>query len=150
MTNTRFSRKEIITYIALAIMSICLMFSILASKPHIANGSVAFGNEYLSTSTAQSNVYGAQIAADIMIRNGTGTLGSVVIEGANTGPMNFFDATTTNINARTGNKATSTILIASIPASTVAGTYTFDIQLQNGLVYDVPSGIVPTTTITYR
>lgn len=113
-------------------------------------GSVNQANEYLATSTAASTVYGATITGDTLIKTGQGALGSVVITGANTGVINFYNATTTNVSARTGNTATSTILLASIPASAAAGTYTFDVFYTTGLYVDIESGNMPTTTITYR
>lgn len=114
-------------------------------------GSTIQGNDYQATSTAPSNVYGAQNATTQTIKSGQGALGSVIITGASTGVMNFYDATTTNINLRTGQKATSTILIASLPASLVAGTYIFDAEFTDGLTYDVfAAGALATTTITYR
>lgn len=113
-------------------------------------GSVSITDEYLATSTAASTIYGATITGDSIIKTGRGTLGSVVVLGANTGVLNFYDATTTDVDARTGNKATSTILVASLPASLAAGTYTFDVEFSDGLFMDLVSGNAPTTTITYR
>lgn len=113
-------------------------------------GSVALYNEYTATSTAANEAYGALITGDKLIRTGSGTLGSVVVLGANTGIINIYDATTTSVLARAANRATSTILIASIPASMAAGTYTFDVSYRDGLYFDLVSGVMPTTTVTYR
>lgn len=130
-------------------VAIILFVGWLGIRP--AEGSVAIGNAYSATSTAPSKVYGAQTNTSQNILSGSGTLGSVVITGANTGIINFWDATTTNSSLRTGQVATSSLtLLASIPASTVAGTYTLDVEFKTGLVYDVYSGIMPTTTITFR
>lgn len=113
-------------------------------------GSVAVSNDYIATTTAANTVFGASISADKVIKTGYGALGSVVITGANTGVVNFYNATTSDVNLRTGNIASSSILIASIPASAAAGTYTFDAQFTAGLLINVVSGNTPTTTITYR
>lgn len=134
---------------ALVLLAIVAFLGI--SNIKTASASVAFGNDYSATTTAPNLVYGAQTATDMLIHKGQGSLGSVVITGANTGVMNFWDATTTNVSLRTGQIATSSLpLLASIPASAVAGTYTFDVQFGTGLIYDVPSGIIATTTITFR
>lgn len=112
-------------------------------------GSVSVSSEYVATSTAANTVYGG-FTTGRLIKSGYGTLGQVTITGANTGIVNIYNATTTNVNLRAGNKATSTILIASIPASAAAGTYVFDAQFTDGLFLDLNSGIMPTTTVTYR
>lgn len=112
-------------------------------------GAVVTGSEYTSTSTAQNSVYGA-ITGPGRIKSGFGSLGTIVITGANTGIINLYDATTTDVTKRTGNVATSTILIASIPSSLVAGDYVYDVSLSYGLYLDLVSGNMPTTTISYR
>lgn len=112
--------------------------------------SVSETSDYQATTTAASTVYGNTITGDTKIKSGAGSFGSVVITGANTGVMNFYDATTTNVNLRTGQKATSTILIASFPASAAAGTYTFDREIKDGIFLDLDSGSIATSTITYR
>lgn len=111
--------------------------------------SVSQGSGYNATSTAGGAVYGA-FTGDQLLKTGWGTLGSVVITGANTGIVNFYNATTSNVLARTKNIASSTILMASMPASLVAGTYVFDTVFTSGLLVELESGIMPTTTITWR
>lgn len=123
---------------------------IASLMPQLTAGSVIVGSEYNATSTAASGVYGAQTAGNKVIKTGYGSIGSVIITGANTGAINLYNATTTNVALRTGNTPTSTILIASIPASTAAGTYVFDVAFNHGLLLDLVSGIMPTTTITWR
>ena len=112
-------------------------------------GSVSVSNEYRATSTALSAGYGAG-TVDAQIKTGYGTLGSVVVLGADTGVVNLYDATTTDATLRASSKATSTILITSLPASLVAGTYTFDVRFNDGLLLDLVQGNMPTTTITFR
>jgi len=115
----------------------------------LALGSVSVTSEYLATSTAASSVYGAWTTGRL-VKAGKGTFGSIVVTGANTGVINVYNATTTSVRLRATSKATSTILIASIPASMAAGTYTFDVTFSDGLYFDLVSGIMPTTTVTYR
>lgn len=126
------------------------------SQPAI--GSIIQGQENFATSSAPNRVYGASIVSGVSLIRGTttaainfgGSLSQVVITGANTGVMNFYDATTTNINSRASSMPTSSILLASIPASAAAGTYTFDATYTIGLLVDIHSGSAPTSTILYR
>lgn len=106
-------------------------------------------SDYTATSTAANGAYGA-FTTGRRLKPGAGSFGSIVITGANTGVINVYNATTTDVNKRTGQKATSTILIASIPASTAAGTYVFDASYTDGLYIDLVGGHMPTSTITYR
>lgn len=146
--NTVFNYKNII---AVALLLLAVTFAMLVvQEPNNVHGSIRVGDEYFATSTAASTVYGATITADTLVKRGQGSLNAVVVLGANTGVVNIYDATTTSVLARTGNKATSTILLASLPASLAAGTYTFDLIFTDGLYFDIVSGNMPTTTVTYR
>lgn len=133
--------------LAVALLSIFVAYMAIQTKR--VQGSVSVTDEYIATSTAANVVYGA-FNRDTLVKTGQGVFGSLVITGANTGVLNFYDATTTNVNARTGQTPTSTILMASIPASATAGTYTFDVLFKHGLLMDLVSGEMPTTTLTYR
>jgi len=132
---------------ALALIFIIALIT-LAFQPKQTQGSIQQGQEYNATTTAPNVIFGNTVTGDVVLKTGPGGLGSVVITGANTGILNFYDATTTDITKRT--KATSTILIASIPASLVAGDYVFDVAVSDGLLVDLVSGNMPTSTITYR
>jgi len=112
-------------------------------------GSVSVGNEYQATSTASSDYLGGFVDSRL-IKTGRGTLGSYVVTGAATGIINLYDATTTNADFRAASKATTTLLIATFPASLAAGVYTFDISFNDGLYLDLYTGVMPTTTITFR
>lgn len=143
------SHYKIVLGIALVISAIVVL-AVIAQKPKTTEASARPGDEYQATSTAPSSAYGATVTASTRIKAGYGALGSVIILGANTGVVNIYNATTSNVLARTGQKATSTILIASIPASAAAGTYTFDAEVTDGIYLDLVSGNMPTSTITYR
>ena len=136
--------------LALSLLLFVMVGSLLFKGVSQQFGSVSVTNEYQATTTAAGTAYGSTITGDSLVKRGLGTFGSLVITGAATGVINFYDATTTNVNSRTGNKATSTIHIASIPASLAAGTYVFDHEFTDGLFLDLDSGTMPTTTITYR
>lgn len=108
-------------------------------------GSVVQGGEYFSTSTGGNLI---PVPQQLLV-TGPGALGSVVITGAGAGVMNFYNATTTSVLARTGRKPTSTIWIASIPASAAAGTYTFDANFYDGLLMELET-VEPTSTVTWH
>lgn len=142
--------------IALIVLAIAMFVSaIVFSLQHTeyAFGSIETGQEYFATSTAASSMYGGFTAGERRLKEGSGSLGSVVITGATTGIVNFYNATTSKTSGTAGRSpsiATSTILIASLPASLAAGTYVFDASFNYGLLMVLDSGTVPTTTITYR
>lgn len=118
-------------------------------QPTVQVGSVETGQEYQSVSLAASAVYGATASSPVTVKTRAGSLGSLVITGAADGVLHFYDATTTDASARTVT-ATTSLLIATIPASLAAGTYVFDLEFTDGLIVDLESGSFPTSTITYR
>ncbi len=100
-----------------AIFVIVGFVSIIVNMPEKAYGSSFVGSDYSRMNLAASAAYGATTSPQVTpitgsIKTGAGSFGSVIIEGAAAGLMNFYDATTTNVAKRTGNKATSTILLA--------------------------------------
>ena len=103
------------------------------------------GEPYNATTTPQGTVF-----ADSLIWTGQGTFGGLVVTVAGNNVYDILNATTTNINLRTGNKATSTILMATIPASLVAGNYIFDTLFTDGLYLDYVSGTTGSSTIKWR
>lgn len=142
------THKIHISFIATAVF-IGLILGAMWFTPQKSLGSVFVTSEYYATSTAANTTVGSFTSSRIIKAGAGAVLGSLVITGANTGRMNFYDATTTDVNLRTGNPATSTILIASFPPNAAAGTYTFDITTKQGLYLDI-IGVAATSTITYR
>ncbi len=136
-------------YIPLATLVVlgALVFAYFSFIPRDSQASVSVTDEYMATSTAANASLGAFTGSRKLV-TGPGTIGSVVITGANTGVFSLIDATTSDATQRI--TATSTILIASFPASTAAGTYTFDVAFKDGLYLYVDSGSMATSTITYR
>lgn len=137
------------TLATIIVAAVALVYVSLWTNQRSFASTISESSDYTATSTAASAIYGATIVGK-SFKSGSGSFGSVIITGANTGVMNFYNATTSDVNLRTGNKATSTILLASIPASAAAGTYIFDVQYTNGLLLVLESGLMPTTTISYR
>ncbi len=143
--------------LAVAILSLAVFIAgfLVHTTPQPKAGSVSVSNEYSRVNIATNGAYGATTTPNVAgisggIKVGAGSLGSVVITGAAAGVLNFYDATTSDVSKRTGNKATSTILLANLPASLVAGTYIFDAAFNYGLFYELNTGTAPTTTVTFR
>lgn len=152
--NMKLTKELSYVLVAIGLIAVATSLYLFTTNYQTAFGSVAVSNAYTATSTAANSVFGAFTSSRV-VRTGTGVLGSIVITGAGTGTINFYDATTTSIAKRASGMATSTILLGSIPASLAAGTYVFDVAFKNGLyvdfsTLDAGTGSVPTTTITYR
>ena len=107
--------------------------------------SVSVTSEYNATTTPASSTW-----TDRQLDTGQGTLGSVIITTSGNLQFDLLNATTTDVTKRTNNKATSTILLASFPASTAADVWTFDVNYFYGLYLDVIAGTLGTSTITWR
>lgn len=144
------TQKSLAVSVGLFVIAVLLVEIVLTSRPLVVEGSTLQGQEYMATTTAANSVYGATVTGSTLIRTGSGSINSVIITGANTGIVNIYDATTSSILLRATRMSTSTILIATLPASIVAGTYTFDATYSNGLYVDLIGGNMPTSTITYR
>lgn len=129
--------------LTLAISSTLFALVLILRPQAVPFSGVNYGNEYRATTTRTFT--GGTLASYKVLSDQPGALGSIVITGANTGIIRFYDATTTGAHS---DHATTTI--AEIPASTVAGDYIFDAVTTRGLVYELVSGLTPTTTITWR
>lgn len=142
-------KKGIIPASMLATLAgILTLIAILLPKLEVARenqtfGSVTQGNEYISTST-RSAVLGVAMTSPFVLKTGSGALGSVIITGAGAGQLNLYDGTSTAAHA---DYATTTLV--TFPLSAAAGTYTFDVVFNRGLVYEVV-GTAPTSTISWR
>lgn len=136
--------NKILAIIGGTIVAAVFTFLIITHSVDRVSASVPQGHEYQSTTTLSS------FPDNNVVKSEGGTLGSVIITGATAGsPFAIYDATTTNVNLRTGNKATSSITIASFGTGYATGTYTFDSVFFTGLLVDIGT-VIPTTTITYR
>lgn len=140
-----------------AIAGILAAIAILIPKIEVAPqnqalGSVTGGNEYYSTTTS-ANISPYDIQNKVkLLRNGPGTVGSVILTGIGIAEFELYDATTSNQLLRASTMSSSTILVASFPRAAPAGTYTFDIALRNGLLLatTTKAEVMGTTTITWR
>lgn len=128
-----------------------ILFTIyqIFKTPEVTLGSVTQSSEYQSTTTKASWGTPNNI---IVAQNYPGTLSAVTITDKNNNASSAFvlyDATTSDPALR-GNTSTSSIIVARFGTSTPTGTYTFDLILKYGLVIELPSGVIATTTFTYR
>ena len=139
----------LLLFVAMALGALTIILQI----PQRAVGSVAVGNQYQSTTTPQvadrtnlcPGVFGISSST-------TGVLGSVNVMISGGGEIVIYDATTTNSTLRTPPIATSSMILALIPASSTVGSYHFDIAFKRGLLIDITeTGTgVSSTTISYR
>lgn len=121
-----------------------ISFFVFKDSPNVG-ASVIQGGEYKATSTKAYN--GVSLTNLTVLKSESGTLGSVVITGATAvGTINLYDATTTDATKRT---KTATTTLITIPATTLANTYTYDISFYNGLIVEL-LGTVGTSTVTFR
>jgi hypothetical protein len=119
-------------------------------KNKVTLGNAPIGSELNATTTG----IGVGFASAINTYTATtspqhGTLGSVIFTAPTLGIVEFYDATTTNVNLRTGNIASSSLLIAHFPAGTGTSTIEIDYAWRYGLTV-VFKGTVSTSTILYR
>jgi len=109
-------------------------------------GSIATGQEYSATTTPS----GIGEWTTQLIREGWGTLGSVIVTTAGDVEYVLYDATSTGAVANDSRFVNSLQQLARIEENQVAGTYVFDVTYINGLVLEVQRGTTGTSTITFR
>jgi hypothetical protein len=143
--NLIMKRNFIIGGLVIVIVSILSLNLKVTTDVSPALGSVARSGEYQSTTTS----LGRFSTGPISLCSTPGTLGSVIVTGAAAGPIYFYNATTSSVLLRHASLSTSTLILATLPASIAAGTYTYDSIAPTALMMEV-SGTMPTTTITYR
>lgn len=145
--------NENVLKIGFAFMGIgvlALLTLYLFTYPKVTIGSTIDGQDYTATTTGQYTFMGASNVTSKQIKRGFGSLGSVVIPATTVGAFNLYDATTTDVTKRAAAMASSTILLASFPTGTPAGTYQIDSSFNNGLLFDTFTGTISTSTITYK
>jgi hypothetical protein len=133
---------------AIQLLSIIALFGIIGffyQSSTKVDASVGLANEYHSRVLTSAN---KSATVPLVIASSTQALGSVVITNAGAGVIRFYDGIASTTAPQT---ATSTgTLLAQFKASTVEGTYTFDVVTSNGLIADIPADFAGIMTITYR
>lgn len=133
-------KKAIIAVSIIALIAVLTAGIIIFWPSGQSFGSVSYGNDYEATSTVYYGIRSSQL-----IKGGYGSLGSVIITTAGDLAYRLMDDTDGVYDSATTSK-----LLADIPASLAAGTYTFDVVFTDGLYLEVISGTNATGTITYR
>src|SRR3990167_4728756 len=141
MTNIK--TKLLASAVIAGLLVIATLFALSFSSEK-AQGSVALGNEYQSTTTPQA-------ADEAVLCTGNGTLNSIITHSLITGQIGLFDATTSDVTKRGGGipDATSSIIVAWLPNGTGTTTKTFDNIFRDGLLLDYTTSAA-SSTITYR
>lgn len=135
-------------YLSVAfLLGVVGLLGLLWQKPWQTYGSVEVGNDYIATSTRNSN--GVALTNLSLLKSGGGAFARITVGGTNGAVIRFWDATTTNVNLRTGNVASTSLLIAEL-GTNATGTLDYDADLKYGLIYELVSGTTPTSTILYR
>ena len=100
-------------------------------------GSVSVSNEYNATTTDSTS------AGTVSVLTNRGcTVGSVVIATSSGGTLTIKNATSQT------DTASSTLVL--IPINTIAGTYTYDVTCDRGLVLEIGSGFDGEYVVTWR
>jgi len=113
-------------------------------------GSVAITNEYQATTTSEMSgtlVKSAEFNQLIKASTyGSVTLGSIVIASTTAHAMNIYNATSTDAIA----DGTYGTFITRISSLTPRGTYTYDIEMNQGLVVQLQAGFAGDYVLTFR
>lgn len=83
----------------------------------------------------------ASTTSAVAVRGGSGVLGSIVVLKTSATALAVYDGSATTTGAT---------LIGTIPASIIAGTYTFDTVVKSGIVLAGSAGFTGDYVITYR
>jgi len=96
------------------------------------------------------NIIAASAPTSTPVVGGNAILGSVVINTvASAGVLRIYDGFNNSTSDATLATSTGT-LIASFPAASIAGTYTFDVAVVKGIVVDPATGFNGNYTVTFK
>jgi hypothetical protein len=126
---------DIKTKIAGVVVAILALFGIV---PVVSNlGSIQDGHAYTASTTNS-----AYANTKVVMKLGSGTLGSVIITGTS--------ATVVELRNATSSTDVGSTSIATFAASAGTGTYTFDSAFDRGLVVNSIGSFAGQYTYTYR
>lgn len=132
-----------LTWLGAITLIIVVVIGFKAFNQEFPVGSVAVGNEYKSVRVGSLT---ASTTSGTLVQAGQKVLGSVVVPVTSGQTIDIYDCATGANFAST----TLSTKVATIPTSAVSGTYTFDIQLNRGLVLFASTTPSTETIITYR
>lgn len=148
-------KKGIVSGVAIGVLAILASLIVLLPKLSVNNDSRSFGSiidgQGYNSTTTRTGIVATGYDLESNQGNGpnSGILGSIIITASSSGQINLYDATTSNVSLRTGQRATSSLLLANIDAWAPPGTYVFDTVFRHGLLL-VTGGTLGTTTITWK
>lgn len=144
-------KKALLSLIISTAIFIAFLVNTEISKKVEAN--IAQSDAMVATTTGSGAGFGSNIqniTYDCATTRGCGgVLGSVIFTTPTVGIVEFYDATTTNVNLRTGGIASSSLLIAHFPSGTGTSTVPINVRYRYGLIR-VQTGTISTSTTTYR
>ena len=129
-----YSMKDYILPIFALVIGVAVGYLVVTNTPV---GSVSVSNEYNATTTDSTSADTVSV-----LTNRGCTVGSVVIATSSSGTLTIKNATS-QIDT-----ASSTLIL--IPINTIAGTYTYDITCDRGLVLEIGAGFDGEYVVTWR
>lgn len=136
----------LIVSIIAVVVSVTVLFLKPTTQSPFFGSTMGDAAGYMSTTTRNS----PSIYNGISLKDGNGTLQSVIFTAPAVGSMTFYDATTSDYTKRTGQIATSSLkILASFgPLPMATGTVPIKAEFINGLLlyYD---GTLSTSTILW-
>jgi len=127
------------TLLLVAIL-VLVAVSLFSSRGGVV-GSVSVSDEYQSVQT------GLSVASGTVLKPVPGVLGSIVVTTTAVGTLRIYNATTSDVTLRA--LATSSLEILAVLSDPTAGTYTYDVEADEGMIVTF-IGLQASTTITYR
>jgi len=128
--------EKVILSLAFIFALVGLFFAFTNTNSNL--GSVDNGGTYTYKNIIASN---ASTTSAVSIKGGSSVLGSIVVLKTSATALAIYDGSATTTGAT---------LIATLPASIAAGTYTFDLNVLTGLVLAGSVGFTGDYVITYR
>ena len=128
------------------------------------NTEKVFGTvEFVSSGSRATSTYYATVSkagGSVLLKGrtsavpGGGTLSGVlenliVMGGSKTGTVSFYDATTSDVTLRLGQRATTSIILAEFPGGIASTTFEMNMEFKTGLLM-VVTGIPATSTVTWK
>jgi hypothetical protein len=139
--------KNFAAYFVLAVIALASVLlgvgTISTINEQIAEASTDFSNYNSAriTTAISSSTAGVRLS-------GPATFGSVVVLVPS--PASSTRATALGFYDGTAKATSSATLLFTVPTTTPAGTYTFDVRVNNGLIVDVPKGYKGQAVVTTR
>lgn len=117
---------------ALAIVALTIVM-VIGSMASASNDGLSYLSQAITSTNASSTSY-------TLVKRGDAQFGSIVVASSSA----------TAISVYSGVSTTTGQLVATLRKGIAEGTYTFDVDMQKGIVLDVPAAFNGMYVITYR